>query len=782
MPTLTHDDNAAGFFGITVLALYVVPASIHIFRTIRGSSKTTESKSAKARTSLEAARLRKLEEEEDAKKKLWTTGFKTYVGITAAAAVFLVVLLMTTGAGELAQYDPYGILGIAIGASEREIKAAYRRMSLQYHPDKPGGDAEMFQKVAKAYEALTDPDARRNYELYGNPDGRQALEVSIGLPGFLSEGIGRYLLLFSYIGVLAVVVPYLMFRMYKKSAAEADRSFNNLHKGTVSWIVSRVTPDMSPIRMLECLAGCVESVEWEREKGLRLSPEDVEWLKKTYKELANSKRIRPHAPIERVAIPTELVVRNYMLLQVHINRRALSPELRQFPATVEAILTGMLRQLDAIGDIMYKVCMERTQQHLIQEERRKRGMDPGGPAMPSFFATMRDVVVFKQMLTQAINPERDSSLLAILPAKQVERIAGTGVAKKDRIDNLYQYLSQPASERPEFSGPADGSSSSGLAADGSISTKKEFDAVVRDLPLIETVVSIAVAGEEYIAEKDVITATITLKHKNMTADACCDTGKSHSHDKIQRSKAGGCCDGDDHPTIEDSGAPTPPVFAPLFPFPKKEEWFIIIVDNNQRLVAQTSVSDLKATTSVKLLFPAPEKAGKHEYTIHVMSGNYMGLDQELHVAVEVRPASEVPRYEEAEEDAELGKSKDVALEGMMLGGNEDDSDVSEDEDDGSDSDDSADNYKPKATPAASKAAKPTPSASTPAPAPATKAAPAPAAVPKSKAAVTKAAAAAQEEDEFEAALREHQQALKAKEGDGKEKKAKAGKAKGKGEE
>ena len=42
-------------------------------------------------------------------------------------------------------------------ASEAEIKAAYRRLALRLHPDKPGGDEEAFKRLQGAYAALTDP-------------------------------------------------------------------------------------------------------------------------------------------------------------------------------------------------------------------------------------------------------------------------------------------------------------------------------------------------------------------------------------------------------------------------------------------------------------------------------------------------------------------------------------------------------------------------------------------------------------------------------------------------
>lgn len=67
--------------------------------------------------------------------------------------------------------DFYEILGIQKGASAAEIKKAYRKMAVKYHPDKNPGDTEaeeMFKKAAEAYEVLSDPDKKAKYDQFGH--------------------------------------------------------------------------------------------------------------------------------------------------------------------------------------------------------------------------------------------------------------------------------------------------------------------------------------------------------------------------------------------------------------------------------------------------------------------------------------------------------------------------------------------------------------------------------------------------------------------------------------
>jgi molecular chaperone DnaJ len=67
--------------------------------------------------------------------------------------------------------DYYDILGVTKNASAAEIKKAYRKKALKYHPDKNPGDAtaeEMFRKSAEAYEVLSNPDKKARYDQFGH--------------------------------------------------------------------------------------------------------------------------------------------------------------------------------------------------------------------------------------------------------------------------------------------------------------------------------------------------------------------------------------------------------------------------------------------------------------------------------------------------------------------------------------------------------------------------------------------------------------------------------------
>lgn len=79
------------------------------------------------------------------------------------------------------QKNYYDILGINKDASEKDIKKAYRKLAAKYHPDKQvnKSDSEKkeaenkFKEIAKAYEVLSDPAKKSNYDTYGSEDGPQ---------------------------------------------------------------------------------------------------------------------------------------------------------------------------------------------------------------------------------------------------------------------------------------------------------------------------------------------------------------------------------------------------------------------------------------------------------------------------------------------------------------------------------------------------------------------------------------------------------------------------------
>lgn len=72
----------------------------------------------------------------------------------------------------MSQKDYYAVMGISRGASEKEIKTAYRRLARKYHPDlnKAPDAEEKFKELGEAYDVLKDPQKRKLYDQYGTAE------------------------------------------------------------------------------------------------------------------------------------------------------------------------------------------------------------------------------------------------------------------------------------------------------------------------------------------------------------------------------------------------------------------------------------------------------------------------------------------------------------------------------------------------------------------------------------------------------------------------------------
>lgn len=174
--------------------------------------------------------------------------------------------------------------------------------------------------------------------------------------------------------------------------------------------------------------------------------------------------------------------------------------------------------------------------------------------------------------------------------------------------------------------------------------RSDLEAVLAVLPDLDVKVRHFVHDEDFVCERDTVTLEVTLERRHVA-----------------------------------EGKKAPPVHAPFFPLTKKaEEWWVVLKADDERLnpwiMLMEKVTEQGRVVTKEIKFPAPPRAGKHAFTVHVMSDSYLGLDHAIPFELSVAPQAEVAEDEGAYDDEEL--ETETALEATFGAGNVD-SDVSD---------------------------------------------------------------------------------------------------------
>ncbi|KAI3809107.1 hypothetical protein L1987_25076 [Smallanthus sonchifolius] len=512
------EENSGLFpiFILTMIALPLVPYTI--MKLCHAASKKAKSINCQCAVCSRSGKYRKSIFKKISNFSTWSNLTLVLLWIIMGVLVYYIKNINR----EIQVFEPFNILGLQPGASDSEIKKAYRRLSIQYHPDKnPDPDAHKYfvESIAKAYQALTDPISRENFEKYGHPDGRQGFQMGIALPQFLLniEGASGGILLLWIVGV-CILLPLVVAVVYLSKSSKYTG--NNVMHQTLSAYYYFMKPSLAPSKVMDVLVKAAEYME------IPIRRSDGEPLQKLFMlvrselnlDLKNIKQEQAKFWKQHPAL-----VKTELLIQAHSTRQTatLTPELQNdFKRVVE--LAPRL-----IDELMKMAVIPRTAQ----------GHGWLRPAV--------GVVELSQCIIQAVplsaRKATGGSSEGNAPFLQLPHFNEAVMKKiaRKKVKTVQEFRDMKIEDRAELLSQTGGFSAAEI---------QDVEAVLDMMPSETVEVTCGTEGEEGIQEGDIVTvqAWVTLKRANGLIRAL--------------------------------------PHAPYFPFHKEENWWFLLADQNSNNV------------------------------------------------------------------------------------------------------------------------------------------------------------------------------------------------------
>ena len=657
---LSYDGHAFLYFALTILSVILLPWTYYLIKAILfprpsaeldfesgGASKPDGCEVQLCKTSFMEARRRNGLAIAKA-KRFRGANLMQIIGLILGWLLMVRVLFELKDAPtELRTFDPYDILGVSRGAELREIKKAYHVKSLQHHPDKDKDNPlapVLFQQVSKAYAALTDESARKNYEKYGNPDGPVQMKMGIALHPSLLVKENQIFTLCCFFAVL-FLVPFSVVCCCLRGS---NVSSHGVSAETLKIFHACIDLEVTVEDTIGLLAAAVEErrqlcmdarTTFEAMASSHPDPFQpgtvVRFLEDTKSGEQKGRRgyLRKKGPDGRCEVevwPENGPPQKQEDVQTKVFPASLlAPAEPRIPCPFSdpvirrgsAILCAHLRRLHP--HMMPPVQAELTNR-LLHTPKLCRAMisvaSHGEGDRSGFLDVVRNCIMLQRCLVQAMDFQ-DSPLLQLPHVRSVPKGAPT-----------FQEVVQ--APEPSL-----------LKRLGTFTEQQVLDiqSFCQHLPKVELSYTVEVNDEPEMAEGDMATLKVTFTRKNLSESQC----------------AG-------------------PVHAPFFPAVKHEEWWLLVYDNRgRRMIASDLVlgTGRVCKSSVNFIVPRP---GDFEWTVFAMCDSYAGLDVSCDVRFRGKKKSEVDRSIFVHpEDAELRSF----FEELMMGLDQDKESDSEDEED-----------------------------------------------------------------------------------------------------
>ncbi|XP_076844293.1 translocation protein SEC63 homolog [Brachyhypopomus gauderio] len=470
-----YDDSGNTFFYFltSFVGLIVVPATYYIWPRDQNAEQLRLKSLRRVHGRCLWYRLRLLKSQQSVVPTLK----KVCLLFGWAVFIFLAYKVSTLDR-EYQEYNPYEILNLDAGASVAEIKKQYRLLSLKYHPDK-GGDEATFMKIAKAYSALTNEEARKNLDAYGNPDGPRVTSFGIALPAWIVDQKNSMLVLLVYGLAFMVILPVVVGTWWYRSIRySGDQILINTTQLFMHFMYK--TPTMNMKRLVMVLTAAFEFDPRSNKEAIIRPTDNIE-VPQLIRELGNINVKKKEPPF---CYPYSLKAR--VLVLTHLARMDVSQVIEEDQRFVVKKCPALLQEMINVGCQLTMMATSR-----------------GGFRAPRL-TSIENCMKLTQMVVQGLQ-EAKSPLLQ-LPHFEEEHLRYC-ISKKYKVRSLEDLVSLKDSERRNVL---------------RFLEEEKYDevmAVLASLPCIAMETKLQVLDDEdssNITAGSIVTVTVTLTRKRMS--------------------------------------------------------------------------------------------------------------------------------------------------------------------------------------------------------------------------------------------------------------------------
>lgn len=638
MANYQYDEGGsmAAYFMLTFLSLVLIPFTFMQFTS--SSSRKHEASGCGCSLCLkQQQRIKKRNKRSLLNPKL---GAKTLFLLGGWCLFVFLSYKVTTIRSDTKVYDPFEILGINSGLSEKEIRSHYRKLSLKFHPDKVKLEADQtmemmeahFIELTKAYKSLTDETIRRNYELYGHPDGRQEVSMGIAIPKWVVEGQHKFLVLIGYCLVLGALLPLIVGRWW---FGNKIRTKDGVHVKSAEIFFKNIKEDTNIKELLDCLGRAYE-IEFPKVNAALGDLEEKVRSRLDEKYKGSSAQTLLYAYLLRIPIddPSLLKAQDEVIFR--------SP----------ALLSSLLNIAMAHNWLTPTLNAMRLHAHLVQAV---------SPTLPSSEAT-----IFSQLPNVSEND-----------VKSVLEEIG-----KPDVKTFIEHLQKISDERAKEAAKA--AESWGKLELVEATFKVIGERIVTPMSIVQLLIKVRVSPStgvkhEQNDEKDVDSIKRSIK-SNEEKDQSFLVSKRDTEELTNGLEV-----------LKSS-------HTPYWPMTRKPSWWVLVTDAklNRTVMPPMRISDVPISDpskdrnfrSYKLQFQAPQQVGLFTWKLQIVSDTFLGDEIMQDMILKIDDISLLSAEEQGRDD-DISDPEEDSLAGqmaLMKGGNVKRSPVHDESDDESETD------------------------------------------------------------------------------------------------